>query len=128
MNKDALNKHIEKSEIDRAARQRLRLFFYLCDEVENFTDEENIKLLSGRIHSNFELMHQKLALFSRFENNTKKIAEDFETALAENITLQQYLLSRIETFQEKLKVNTGLQLDALNELTDLALGREVTCH
>lgn len=109
----------------------LQAFEDLCDELCVLTDRENEMLMRDNEFSDLDMSLRKISLLQTFDDKSRLVLSHLGDGLSDQVGVHRYLIQKIETLQQKLKVNTNLQLHVItqmnNSLIDYSSGRH-TCH
>lgn len=103
-------------------------FLHLCEDLEDLTEQENKAILSDEFYSDRRAAYKKVVLLDRFEAQTVRIFKRAKAEAPDNFVLHTFLIKRVQDFQARLKINTGLHLHMLRTNPCYGGGDPVICH
>ena len=109
-------------------KKEILSFDTLCDELSTLTEQENHGFLSG--DRNLKVTTRKLKLLNFFEYEAPRIFNLLKEQAPHNHALHDFIIDKIQNLQDKLKVNTSLQVHAMSALQNKVTGGGDTqqCH
>lgn len=111
-----LNEFLSFNDLSPELCALIENFEVLCEEIGTLTDQENTNFMAGIDVRAIVISSRKEALLKSFEKRAHNIFELIKAEAPHNVTLHNYFLSRIGGLQDKLKVNTSLQMHAINQV------------
>ena len=110
-----------------------RYFDSLCSAIIRITEDENNVFFSDEVLVDVALSARKGDLLDDFETKAEELFLVLKAEAPLNIALQRYFINRLEGLQDVLRINTSLQLHAIQRVHAEADGeayREGTqqCH
>jgi flagellar biosynthesis/type III secretory pathway chaperone len=99
-------------------KNSFKRFHEMMEELSTLTDQENDHLMRAKKVSGKEISVRKVVLLELFERQAQKIFETLKSECPNHHALQNYFILLIQTLQNKLRVNTSLQLDAMKQLKE----------
>lgn len=125
-----LEKIFESDTLPQDLMALAEYFDSLCDSLLALTEQENETFFSGDFSPAGEASARKTALLTVFEEQAEKIFEAIRDHAGHNVPLQRYFIKRLDVLQEKLRVNTSLQIHAVDQIHGQISGQEAyeQCH
>ncbi|MGB0719125.1 MAG: hypothetical protein ACPGRX_01545 [Bdellovibrionales bacterium] len=110
--------------------ESVRAFDGLCDALLELTDQENEYFMADVFYENKEISMRKIELLAVFEEQSRALFALITGDFCDHLALQAYFVEKIQLLQDKLKVNTSLQLHAMGQIQGRLMGEEAReqCH
>ena len=104
---------LDLSDMNLDFKKELESFVNLCDRLIALTEEENECLLAEGAAMDKDVSYQKMVLLEVFEERTSRVFARVKEEAQYNKALHALLIDRVQGFQQRLKINTGLHLHVM---------------
>ena len=116
------------SDLSDELRQDIRDLFKLCDKLEELVLKENDLLMADGHEVDTQSVYLKINLLGQFEEQAPLLFERIKDEASTNYALHNKLVTRVQTLQEKLRINTGLHLHVMHNSPIYEGGHAAICH
>lgn len=116
------------SDLPSDFEDEIRNLLQVCDHLNALTESENHALLSDNTIHDKEASYKKILLLEKFEVMAAEVFARLRVDAPHNMAIQTYLIERVQDFQARLKVNTGLHMHAMSCGLAGGDGGSALCH
>lgn len=102
--------------VSDAVIETSRYFDSLCSAIIRITENENSAFFADEVLVDIALSARKTALLDDFETKAEELFMILKSQAPLNVALQRYFIQRLEGLQDVLRVNTSLQLHAIQNV------------